>query len=147
MPISNLYNLINANNQNMSQFKGLTAAYSLLGGVPSIAGYTFLINQNNATNFGAGGDTQFNDENIYINTVNALYQGNARARSNFDKMFGKGETLNDRLNLIYDDIIPQPRARMKAGRIFCRRQSSTRRAPRNSALKVTTERPSSRSRR
>ena len=117
MPISNLYNLINANNQNMSQFKGLTAAYSLLGGVPSIAGYTFLINQNNATNFGAGGDTQFNDENIYINTVNALYQGNARARSNLDEMFGKGETLNDRLNLIYDHIIPEA-ARSDEGRAY-----------------------------
>ncbi len=115
-PLADLSTLINATDQNLSQFKGLTAAYSVLGGVPSIDGYRFLINRNNETNFGAGRDGPvFNDENIYINTVNALYQGNATARANADALLSTVETLNDRLSLIYDHIIPQD-ARSDEGR-------------------------------
>ncbi len=115
-PVADLSTLINATDQNLSQFKGLTAAYSVLGGVPSIDGYRFLINRNNETNFGAGRDGPvFNDENIYINTVNALYQGNATARANADALLSTVETLNDRLSLIYDHIIPQD-ARSDEGR-------------------------------
>ena len=109
--------LIIATDQNLSQFKGLTAAYSLLGGVPTIDGYTFLINRNNETNFGAGGTTVFNDENIYINTVNALYQDNGAARANFDAIVRTKETPNDKLSLIYDHIIPED-ARTDDGRTY-----------------------------
>jgi hypothetical protein len=86
MSIAQLDTLIDATAQNTSQFKGLTAAYDYLGfGVPSIDGYTFLINNNNATDFGAGpSGPVFNDENIYINTMNALYQGNPDAKASFD---------------------------------------------------------------
>ncbi len=86
MPLSDLKTLMNANAQNLSQFKGLSAAYvSSLGGAPSIDGYTALINANNASNFGSGPTGPgFNDENVYINTINALYQGNPTAKAAFD---------------------------------------------------------------
>ncbi len=75
MPLVDLKNLMNANAQNLSQVKGLSAAYGiLLGGTPSIDGYTFLINANNTSNFGAGATgPRFNDENIYINTISMLF--------------------------------------------------------------------------
>jgi hypothetical protein len=111
MPLADLSTLINASVQNLSQLKGLTAAYSsLLGGTPSIAGYTTLIETNNSTNFGSKTDTSagpsFNDENVYINTINALYQGNADAKAAFDAIVGSGATLSDKLELVYNHVIP-----------------------------------------
>lgn len=110
MPIASLKSLIEFNQQNMSQFKGLSAAYSLLlGGVPNISGYTNLISANNDTNFGsksiADPGPVFNDENIYINVMNALYQGNASAKSAFDSL-AQGATLAQKLASVYNSVIP-----------------------------------------
>jgi hypothetical protein len=107
MTLATLNTLINTSAQNLSQFKGLSAAYGvLLGGAPSIDGYTFLINENNTTNFGAGGTTVFNDENIYINTINALYKGNTTAKSTFDAIISSAATIQDALTLVYNYVIP-----------------------------------------
>ncbi len=107
MSLTSLNTLINATPQNLSQFKGLTAAYNvLLGGVPSINGYTTLINTNNTTNFGSGTTTVFNDENIYINTVNALYRGNPAAKTAFDAILTGATTTQQQLTAIYNFVIP-----------------------------------------
>ena len=115
MALTDLNTLINATGQNFSQFKGLTAAYQvLLGGVPTIDGYTYLINNNNTTNFGAGGTVVFNDENIYINTANALYQGNPTAKANFDALLVGAASIQDKLVAIYNFVVPEI-ARSTAG--------------------------------
>lgn len=125
MPIANLDALIDATTQNTSQFHGLTAAYVFLGfGVPTIAGYTTLINDNNASNFGAGASgPTFNDENIYINTMNALYQGNATAKANFDAIVNSGATMQDKLSAVYDSIIPAAN-QSDAGRAYFMSQAA-----------------------
>lgn len=123
MALADLNTLINASAQNLSQFKGLTAAYVVTGfGVPSIAGYTALINENNSTNFGAGGTTVFNDENIYINTLNALYQGNADARTAFDAILVGAASVQDKLNAIYNATVPSS-AQTDAGRAYFQSQA------------------------
>ncbi len=92
---------------NLSQLKGLSAAYSvLLGGIPSLDGYDFLIKNNNATNFGAGAGPVFNDENIIINTLNALYQGNPIAKAAFNGIVGGGPAGADILSAVYNYVIP-----------------------------------------
>lgn len=124
MTVAALNTLINASAQNLSQFKGLSAAYGiLLGGTPSTAGYTALINQNNTTNFGAGGTTVFNDENVYINTINALYQGNPTAKATFDAIVGSAATIQDALTLVYNFVIPAS-ARTEAGLNFFKGQAT-----------------------
>lgn len=91
---------------NSSQTKGISALYEiLLGGVPNQAGFTFLINGNNATNFGAGPGPVFNDENIYINIANALVQGNATATTKFSTL-AIGTTLVEQVTSLYQAIIP-----------------------------------------
>lgn len=95
--------LVSTNN---SQAKGIAAIYeTLLGGVPSVEGFSFLINGNNLTNFGAGPGADFNDENIYINIANALVQGNGAAKTAFDGLAGSG-TLIEQVTAIYKAIIP-----------------------------------------
>ena len=124
MSLSDLKTLIDASAQNKSQFKGLSAAYeALMGGTPSIDGYTFLINANNASNFGANPSVVFNDENIYINTINALYQGNATAKANFDAILSGAASIQDKLNAVYDYLIPVP-ARTDEGRAYFLSQAS-----------------------
>lgn len=123
MPIADLSTLINATAQNLSQFKGLSFAYNLIGGAPSIAGYTALIKANNDSNFGAGAGTTFNDENVYINTLNALYQGNAAAKSAFDGIVSSGATLSDKLELVYNNLIPAG-ARTDAGLAYFKSQAA-----------------------
>lgn len=125
MALSDLKTLMNASAQNLSQFKGLSAAYGiLLGGTPSIDGYTNLINTNNSTNFGAGASgPTFNDENIYINTINALYQGNATAKSAFDAIVASAATIQDALTLVYNYVIPAA-SRTQAGLDYFKSQAS-----------------------
>ncbi len=92
---------------NLSQGKAIAAAYqTFLGGVPSKAGFDFLIKGNLATNFGAGSGKAFNDENIYINVVNALVQGNPAAEAKFEDL-ASGKTLADQITSLYENIIPQ----------------------------------------
>tara|TARA_R110002020_G_scaffold367683_3_gene579573 strand:+ start:33606 stop:36299 length:2694 start_codon:yes stop_codon:yes gene_type:complete len=123
MPIADLTTLVNATAQNLSQFKGLSVAYNLLGGAPSIAGYSALIKANNDSNFGAGAGTTFNDENVYINTLNALYQGNAAAKTAFDGIVNSGATLSDKLELVYNNLIPTA-ARTDAGLAYFKSQAA-----------------------
>lgn len=106
--VAELQAIFSATAQNTSQAKGLTAAYDFLGfGVPSMDGYKYLINSNNATDFGAGaGGPVFNDENIYINVMNALYQGNATAHADFDSI-AAGKSLQEALTAVYQAVIPE----------------------------------------
>jgi Ca2+-binding RTX toxin-like protein len=123
MPIADLTTLVDASAQNLSQLKGLSVAYNLLGGAPSIAGYTALINGNNTSNFGAGAGVTFNDENVYINVLNALYQGNADAKAAFDAIVGGGATLSDKLGLVYNAVIPAA-SRTDAGLAYFKSQAA-----------------------
>ncbi len=108
MSLASLNTLINTSAKNLSQFKGLAVAYNtLLGGVPSIDGFTFLINENNTKNFGAPAGVVFNDENIYINTFNALYQGNQAAKTAFDTLLATSASVQDKLTTVYNFIVPQ----------------------------------------
>ena len=119
MPLADLQALFQGSTQNASQAKGLTAAYQVLkGGVPTIDGYTFLINENNNTNFGAGASgPTFNDENIYINVMNALYQGDMEAKATFDAIVAGGATLQDKLVAVYNNFIPAAQ-QTDAGRAY-----------------------------
>ena len=91
---------------NPSQAKGISAIYQvLLNGIPSIEGFIFLINENNSSNFGAGPGPVFNDENIFINIMNALVQGNSDARKSFEVQ-ASGVTLVNKITALYGILIP-----------------------------------------
>ena len=123
MALADLDALIDASGQNLSQFKGLTGAYVYLGfGVPTQAGYTALINSNNDSNFGAGPGVTFNDENVIINTMNALYQGNADAKATFDALLAGAASLQDKLTAVYNSIIPEGE-RSEAGLAYFQSQA------------------------
>jgi len=86
--------------------KGLAAAYQvLLDGVPNQAGFTSLINNAVATNFGAGPGVVFNAENIFINLANSLVQGNHAAATKFDTL-APGATLQEQVTALYGAIVP-----------------------------------------
>ena len=86
--------------------KGLSGAYqTLLAGVPNEAGFKFLINSAVSTNFGAGPGPVFNQENIFINLVNNLVQGNADAKARFDAL-ATGNTLQEKVTSLYNGLIP-----------------------------------------
>lgn len=89
--------------------KGLAVAYEkLLGGVPNESGFSALINSANSSNFGAGAGVTFNQENIFINLVNNLVQGNASAKGMFDTL-ATGSTLKEKVTSLYKAIIPDSR--------------------------------------
>jgi hypothetical protein len=91
---------------NLSQAKAIASAYqTLLGGIPGISGFDFLIKANLTSNFGASPSVVFNDENIFINVVNALVQGNAEATSKFSTL-AAGTTLSAKITSLYQSIIP-----------------------------------------
>tara|TARA_R110002020_G_scaffold367683_3_gene579543 strand:- start:3981 stop:5834 length:1854 start_codon:yes stop_codon:yes gene_type:complete len=86
--------------------KGLASAYEVLqAGVPNEAGFVFLINSAVSTNFGAGAGVVFNQENIFINLVNNLVQGNADAKVRFDAL-AIGTTLQEKVASLYNSLIP-----------------------------------------
>lgn len=116
-----LRNLFSAN---ADVANGLAAAYqTLLGGVPSQAGFTSLINTAVATNFGAGGTTVFNAENIFINLFNNLVQGNQAAATQFAMLAGAGP-LSDQITALYNVIVPES-ARSAEGLAFFNRADAT----------------------
>tara|TARA_R110002020_G_scaffold367683_3_gene579547 strand:- start:8122 stop:9981 length:1860 start_codon:yes stop_codon:yes gene_type:complete len=91
---------------NLDTAKGLASAYEVLqAGVPNEAGFTFLINSAVSTNFGAGAGVVFNQENIFINLVNNLVQGNAGAKARFDAL-ATGSTLQEKVASLYTALIP-----------------------------------------
>jgi hypothetical protein len=91
---------------NADASKGLASAYEmLLAGVPNEAGFSFLINSAVSTNFGAGAGVVFNQENIFINLVNNLVQGNADAKARFDAL-ATGSSLQEKVTSLYNAIIP-----------------------------------------
>lgn len=86
--------------------RGLISAYEVLqAGVPNEAGFTFLINSAVSTNFGAGAGVVFNQENIFINLVNNLVQGNADAKARFD-VIAAGTSLQEKISSLYNALIP-----------------------------------------
>jgi hypothetical protein len=96
----------------------IAAAYEiLLGGVPNIAGFEFLIENAVATNFGAGPGVEFNQENIFINVANALVQGNPTAAANFSALIAGQATLADQVEAIYNALVP-PGAQSAEGLAF-----------------------------
>jgi hypothetical protein len=96
----------------------IAAAYQvLLGGVPNIAGFDFLIDSALATNFGAGPGVEFNQENIFINIANALVQGNPTAAANFSALIAGQATLADQVEAIYNALVP-PGAQTAEGLAF-----------------------------
>lgn len=91
---------------NIDTAKGLASAYEVLqGGVPNELGFSFLINSAVSTNFGAGTGVVFNQENIFINLVNNLVQGNADAKLRFDAL-ATGSSLQEKVTSLYNTIIP-----------------------------------------
>lgn len=91
---------------NPTTAKGLAAAYdTLLGGVPNEAGFVSLIKAALTTNYGAGPGPVFNAENIFINLVNNLVQGNSEASAAF-RAIAQGTTLAQKIAAIYSEIIP-----------------------------------------
>ncbi|WP_274626595.1 beta strand repeat-containing protein [Arvimicrobium flavum] len=93
---------------NPDAFAGIAAAYEvLLGGVPSVDGFMFLINNALETNYGSNNpNIVFNAENIFINSVNALFQGNPAAEAKFDAITAGAATLQDQLVAIYEAYVP-----------------------------------------
>src|ERR1700678_994213 len=116
---SPLETLFAQSQQNTYQSQGLTAAYVYLGfGVPSVDGYTFLINNNDATDFGAGaGGPVFNQENVYINSFVNLVTGNTTAASNLAAILGGATTLSAALTAVYNSMVPTAEQNA-AGRAF-----------------------------
>jgi Ca2+-binding RTX toxin-like protein len=91
---------------NLSQAKAIASAYqTLLGGIPGISGFDFLIKGNLTSNFGASPSAVFNDENVFINVANALVQGNAEATTKFSTL-AAGTTLSEKITSLYKSIIP-----------------------------------------
>jgi VCBS repeat-containing protein len=89
--------------------KGIAAAYDvLLGGVPTVAGFTFLINRLIVTNYGSNDPAvQFNEENIFINITNALVQGNDAAAERFEILAGGPTDLADQVAALYNALVPE----------------------------------------
>jgi hypothetical protein len=92
---------------NQDTAKGLAAAYETLqAGIPTEAGFIFLINSAVSSNFGAGAGVSFNQENIFINLVNNLVQGgDATAAARFNAL-ATGTTLEGKVTSLYQAIIP-----------------------------------------
>ena len=91
---------------NTSAASGMATAYHvLLGGVPNQAGFMSLLNQAISTNFGAGAGPVFNQENIFINLINNLVQGNTDARAKFNEL-ATGADLAAKVTTLYKTIVP-----------------------------------------
>lgn len=87
--------------------QGIASAYQLLlGGVPSVDGFTALINNAINTNFGAGPGVAFNQENVFINVANSLVQGNTAAATAFAGLIGGAATLQDQVTALYQNLVP-----------------------------------------
>ena len=87
--------------------QGIASAYQLLlGGVPSVDGFTALINNAISTNFGAGPGVAFNQENVFINVANSLVQGNPTAATAFAGLIGGAATLQDQVTALYQNLVP-----------------------------------------
>ncbi|MCB1468714.1 MAG: hypothetical protein KDK08_16595 [Rhizobiaceae bacterium] len=80
----------------------IASAYEvLLGGVPNVAGFTFVINSAIAS-----GIADFNQENIFINVVNSLVQGNSEATAAFNALIAGQATLTDKVVAMYEALVP-----------------------------------------
>jgi len=110
---------------NQNAFSGIAAAYEvLLGGVPSIDGFVFLINNAKATNFGSNNPSiEFNQENIFINLTNALVQGNPAALAKFQAITQGAATLSDKLGAIYDAYVPAANQTVEGRAFFTRAEA------------------------
>lgn len=92
--------------------RGLTIAYQVfLGGIPNQEGFLSLVDSAVSTNFGAGNEEElvFNAENIYINLVNNLVQGNQDAAATLEGLMSSLDdeaTLADKVGVLYKAITP-----------------------------------------
>ena len=86
----------------------IAAAYEiLLGGVPNVAGFDFLINNDIDTNYGSNTpNVVFNQENIFINLVNSLVKGNSAAANAFSGLIAGQSTLIDKITALYNELVP-----------------------------------------
>lgn len=94
--------------ENEEAAAAIAAAYEvLLGGVPNVAGFTFLIENIVATNYGSNNpDVVFNQENAFINVANALVQGNPAALASFQAITAGAASLSDKVAAIYNAMVP-----------------------------------------
>ncbi len=94
---------------NEAAAKAIAAAYELgLGGVPNQEGFTVLIDNLKATNFGSNNpNIVFNDENVFINVINALVQGNPTAAAAFAAITAGASSLADKVAAFYDELVPE----------------------------------------
>ena len=94
--------------ENEDAAAAIASAYEiLLGGVPNVAGFTFLIENALATNYGSNdASIEFNQENVFINVFNALVQGNTDAAAAFSAITAGSATLIDKVAAIYETLFP-----------------------------------------
>ena len=94
--------------ENEDAAAAIASAYEiLLGGVPNVAGFTFLIENALATNYGSNdASIEFNQENVFINVFNALVQGNTDAAAAFSAITAGSATLIDKVTAIYETLFP-----------------------------------------
>lgn len=94
--------------ENEEAAAAIAAAYEiLLGGVPNVAGFTFLIDNIVATNYGSNNpNVVFNQENAFINVANALVQGNPAALASFQAITAGAASLSDKVAAIYNAMVP-----------------------------------------
>ncbi|MEZ5782466.1 MAG: hypothetical protein R3D70_12730 [Rhizobiaceae bacterium] len=92
--------------ENEDAAAAIASAYEiLLGGVPNVAGFTFLIENALATNYGSNdASIEFNQENVFINVFNALVQGNTDAVAAFSRRSRCLATLIDKVTAIYETL-------------------------------------------
>ncbi|MCC6206188.1 MAG: hypothetical protein IT533_14450, partial [Hyphomicrobiales bacterium] len=86
----------------------IAASYQMvLDGVPNQAGFTALINNLVATNFGSNNPSiVFNQENKFINVLNALVQGNPDAAAGFAALTAGAASLSDKVAALYNAVVP-----------------------------------------
>jgi hypothetical protein len=97
--MENLAALVAANEEAAA---AIASAYEvLLGGVPNIAGFEIVINSAIAA-----GITDFNQENIFINIVNSLVQGNPDAATAFNNLIAGQASLTDKIVAMYKALVP-----------------------------------------
>ena len=106
---------------------GVAVAYeTLLGGVPTVAGFINLITNAIATNFGSyRQDVTFNEENIVINVVNGLVQYNPDAGEAFASLIAGTTTPGSKLAAIYDELVPVAKQTQAGREFFARLEAVT----------------------
>lgn len=90
-------------------FYAVASVYELLlGGVPTAAGFEYLLVSVRDTNFGSNNPSiDFNAENSFINIANSLVGGNAEAALRFEELLDGETRLDAQVEALYQAIIPE----------------------------------------